>query len=142
MHISKQTSLSCDVFTRRVMGRIYLIYFLRKLSRPVVIESIFLGACMVVISLMVSLSHVISNAEHVPDAPAMLPLFRFFWSAFLDTNNIVKILTITFMLTSSLFVYSIMYSFFKCFFHRSGRLIGQIFFRQSASTPSAQALIN
>lgn len=131
--MSKQTSLTCDVFTRRVMGRIYVVYFLRKLSRPVFIESFLLGLCTLIISLMVSLGHVINNAERVPDAPMMLPLFRFFWSAFLDTNDVVKILSIALVLTAIMFVYTISFSLFKRCTRISGRLLGQIFFRHTTA---------
>lgn len=139
MHMTEQTPLTRDVFTRRVMGRIYLVYFLRKLSRPVVIESILLGLCVVIISLMVSLNHIIVNAERVPDAPTVLPLFRFFWSAFWDTTNIVKILCIALVLTSMTFIYSISFSFIKRCISLSGRFLGQIFFRHTAT---ARPIIN
>ena len=125
--MTDKSLISCDAFTRRVMGRVYTVYFLRRISKPLFVEIFLFGVCTTVISLMVSLSHVIINAEHVPDASAITPLLHFFWSAFLNTSNVVKVLSMALMLVIILFMYTVLYSLVKSFMRTSGRFLSQIF---------------
>ncbi|GEM_PF-6095504 len=126
--IDPTSSLSCDAFTHKVMCRIYTVYFLRRLGKPAVIESALLVICAVIFSTMVSMSHVIANADRVPNNSSMMPLLRFFWAAFLNTDNIVKILCVAMALTGMLFCYSVIFPASKRVAHYSGHRLGQIFY--------------
>ncbi len=125
--MTDKSLISYDAFTRRVMGRVYAVYFLRRISKPLFVEIFLFGVCTSIISLMVSLSHIITNAEHVPDASAITPLFRFFWSAFLNTSGVVKVLSTALALVIILFMYTVFYSVGKSFMRKSGRFLSQIF---------------
>jgi len=110
------------------MCRIYTVYFLRRLGKPAVIESALLVMCAVIVSTMVSMSHIIANADQVSNNSTLMPLLRFFWAAFLNTDNIVKILCVAMALTGLLFCYSVVIPAGKRIAHYSGHRLGQFFY--------------
>jgi hypothetical protein len=122
------SSMSCDSFTRKLMVRIYTVYLLRQLGRPAVVESVFLASCVAVISTMVSMSNVFVNIERLPNDITILPIVHYLWSAFLNTDSLVKVLTMALAITGLLFCYSVILPAGKCIARRSGRYLGQAFY--------------
>lgn len=73
------------------MRRVYFIYAVRQLTSPLSLKAVTLGACALAATYWVSLSQVFLNMPSMSDFAA---LFKFFSSAFIETNGAVKLLVI------------------------------------------------
>ncbi len=82
----------------RTMFGVYLLYIIRRLRSPFVGEIFALGVFSFLLSLLVSVPHVISNIMLTRGS------YAFFIDAFLKTHTTVKLLVVSALLACGLFV--------------------------------------
>ena len=72
---------------RRIMLRVYLLFFIRKLKNPVSLKLFTLVFSFIIIGSIVSIQSVIANTPH-----NLLGFYHFGSSAVLNTKTLVKII--------------------------------------------------
>lgn len=72
------------------MLRVYALFVIRKLKNPLVFESVLLVTSFIVITLRVSIRHVIGNTPH----DTLASFYHFWVTAFLNTQFIVQLTTL------------------------------------------------
>ncbi len=76
---------------KKIMRRVYLTYFLRKVFNPLAIKVYLLASFIGFITVQVSLANVFANMPSVVNIGA---LYRFSVSAFLNTEFAVQLLSV------------------------------------------------
>jgi len=76
---------------KKIMRRVYAIWFFKKITSPFALELISFAALLLWMTVYVSLSNVLNN---VPSISSPFPAANFFISAFYETEMIVKIILI------------------------------------------------
>lgn len=76
---------------KKIMRRVYLAFFLRRMASPLAVKSYMLVAFLGFLVSQVSVSNVAANMPRVTDIAA---LYRFSLGAFLNTEFIVQLLSV------------------------------------------------
>ena len=85
----------------RIMLRVYMIYAFRKLRQPILAEAFLLAISFALLSILVSLPHIISNIILTQGSPA------FFLDAFTKAQVFVKLIVLTGIITTTIFVWNV-----------------------------------
>jgi hypothetical protein len=80
-----------ELLKKNIMRRVHLVYLLRTLGRPLAYEVAFMAAVVGVSAFFVSLPNIYVNLMRMPSLGDME---GFIVSAFITTNNMVKILSV------------------------------------------------
>lgn len=76
------------VLKKRILFGVYILYVLRKLKSPFILESCFFLALFGVLFSTISVSSVLGNMSHSADA------YRYFMAAFSKTTSFVQMTTL------------------------------------------------
>ncbi len=91
-----------DILKKNIMRRVYMVYILRMVVKPLILEGILLVCLMGVATFFISLPHVITNLLALHGIQA---LGKFFVAAFMNTQSIVKAISISVVLVTIAFAY-------------------------------------
>ena len=86
--------LTSNNLSVRIMRRIYLIWILRRIKSPVFIKTVLLALVVWQSFSRISFFHIIRNSPSLLDPYAS---YEFFYSAFFNTELVVRVLVICFL---------------------------------------------
>lgn len=92
--------MRCVNLKKKIMRRVYAIWFYKKITSPFALELISFAALLLWMTVYVSPANVLNNA---PSVSSPFPAANFFISAFSETELITKILFIG-MFVSAIFL--------------------------------------
>lgn len=84
---------------RKIMIRIYILFIIKKLKKPVVFEVLIFTLSFLSFISMVSLGHVLANTPHSIEG-----VYHFLISAFLSTELLVKTLILVMILVALILI--------------------------------------
>lgn len=79
--------MNTNELKRKIMIRVYTLFLIRKLKKPITLEVLVFSASLLSFISMVSLGHVLDNTPH-----SIGGVYYFLIAAFLNTELLVKIL--------------------------------------------------
>ncbi|MBX4210492.1 hypothetical protein KW783_00780 [Candidatus Parcubacteria bacterium] len=83
--------MKTNILKQNIMRRVYFVYWVRRLTRPMALRAYGLAASAIVVSFMVSVRNIMSNMPefyHLHDTTAFL------FNAFRDTRHIIQFLVL------------------------------------------------
>ena len=103
---------------KRIMRRIYIISFLKRIFDPIVLKSIILAIFVIIGNILVSVPNVVNNMPFITDIGA---LSDFIMNAFLHTETLVQIILLVSMILAAWLIRDMLRSFL--FFDHNRQLV-------------------
>ena len=117
-------------FNKKVMRRVRLVYLIRKITNPLVVEGLILSTFVIISTNYVSFKNVIANSLSVGNFGAI----QTFWLNAFQKTDLPIAITIGTAVFSGLFIYQFVIIQSSFFFPRIGNIYRRVFRRERTSS--------